>query len=263
MMKVSEETPYRLESVVWNHPGKALIVITRIVASGGKVSPAAPKVSDFFNASGVNPRLRNVRMEVRDGVQYWYWSYECGFNLSSPTDRQNADLRGEQWSMSVDLMEVPFAQHPDALEISNKHGGSIKGGEIVFSRYVGNKKNPWFGLSGFYFPTVNLEVQCIVSKKTSVSFKQVDEVGTNDAGLLSPNGKASGFSFISNSPSKGRKPWLLTGSTVRQMGEETLETKSWKWGGKVQWLDALYDPDWKGAAKGAAASATGAGIGAR
>ncbi|NBQ47243.1 MAG: hypothetical protein EBU33_02150, partial [Sphingobacteriia bacterium] len=156
-IQISGTSPYRLSSVNWNHPGKTTIVITKVdaVPSGNKEGEnrvSNPNVDEYFHVDGIQPQLRNIRMETQNGLRVCYWTYECGITdrLGSPTDRQDKNVQGEQWSMSVDLMEVPIIQHPNGLEICNAHGGIIKGGEIVFSRYVNGVKNPWYGTSGFY-----------------------------------------------------------------------------------------------------------------
>lgn len=241
---------YKLDSVTWTKPGKTVVVMSSIREGiVGAGFPAAPNIKDYIDIEGIALRLMSVSQKFEEGVMYCKWNYECGWdNISSPTDRNNdAAARGEQWSMSVDMTQVPLAQHPDASTIMKTYGGSIKGGELVFGRYFNNKKNPYYGVSSFYFPTVTLEVQCITRDPGGggLSFAQVDEVGRNDASLLSPKGLSSGFSFASNATATvGRKPWILTSHTVKQTGFERLEAKSWRWGGVTGWLDAIYDPDW-------------------
>jgi hypothetical protein len=250
---IGEKDLYTLSSVTWQKPGKITIKISCVrEGTVGAGMPGLPVVKDYFEIP-IALRFERSLQRFEGGVMYCEWEFEGGSgDLSSPTDRNPDKLqRGEQWGMSVDMMQVPLAAHPDASTIMKSYGGLIKGGEIVFGRYFNNKKNPYYGQSGFYFPTVTLEVQCIMPALSVVSFSQVDQVGRNDADLTSPNGKKSGFGFESVTAPTGRKPWILAAHTVRQVGNERQETKSWRWGGIPGWVDPIYDPDWKHDAKAA------------
>lgn len=242
-----------LERVSWQKPGIVRVEISQYMLGRDypKKVPSVPKVSDFIDLAG----LRFVASVVRcDGIEIKVtWAWASGWtNISSPTDRQSPDQRQEVWGMNVSMMQIPIAQHPNIMMIKEMYGGVIKDGSVEFSRYLNSgEENPFYGITSFYCPGIELSVEAVRPgfEGGVLSFSQIDSVGVSEWQPAAPSGVASGFAFVSPEAASNRKPWLLVEHSVRRTGADHVESKVWRYGGVLGWLDQLYDPNWSAKVK--------------
>ena len=261
-----------LESISWQKPGVVRVEVSQYMLSRDypKKNPAVPKVSDFIDLDKLV--LRFVASSVRrDGISMkWTWAWVGGWtNLYSPTDRQPEDQRQEVWSMNVSMMQIPISQHPNIMNIKEIYGGVIKDGSIEFPRYLNSgQENPYYGITSFYCPGIELSVEAVRPGfgAEGLSFPQIDSVGVSEWIPAAPSGVASGFAFVAPKAASNRKPWLLVEHSVRRTGAQHVESKTWRYGGVLGWLDQLYDLDWSYSKKSSGSSGGAlsvSGMGAR
>lgn len=208
-------------------------------------SPERPRVGAYFGArergegAGLDDFLY-VEHEISDmaGVAKRHtWLFRKGKALPSGGGGANGGGTSEYWSMNVSLMQVPITSHPNLKKILAAGGGVLRQGEVEWPRYVNGVKNTWYGISGFLVPGVSVTKETIKpggnGDADKLSFTEVDEVGYSESRL------AGGF-YAPGAGAK-RKPWVLESHTLKSAGNEFRETKVWRYGGVIGWLDMIYE----------------------
>ncbi len=136
--------------------------------------------------------------------------------------------------MDVALMQIPLTQHPSILEIKTRYKGLIKDGEIKFAPYMDDGSvNPLYNQTDFYSPTVTLSVENVIQSAYAPSAADLAGLGAVDT----PD--SGGFNFAV-SAAKGRSSWLLVEKSVSKKGNDRVERRTWRYGGRAGWLDPIY-----------------------
>jgi hypothetical protein len=201
-------------------------------------SPERPRVGNYY--SGPEDFLY-VEHEISDmaGVARKHtWLFRKGKALpwAVGAGGANGGANSEYWSMNVSLMQVPITSHPNLKKILDAGGGVLRQGEVEWPRYLNGVKNSWYGISGFLVPGVSVTKETIKSARgvaEKLSFTEVDDVGYSEGRL------AGGF-YAPGAGAK-RKPWVLESHTLSSAGNEFRETKVWRYGGVIGWLDMIYE----------------------
>ena len=235
-MAEQQQYPVRLESFRWSKPGVAEAVYVQMLPiAQSNASAKEQKLEGLgkglpFSMALVGKSMRNmgVYAEMR-------WTYRAGKPVErSPTDRSPTGKHQEQWTMDVGLMQIPLTQHPSIIELKTSYSGIIKDGEVKFAPYMADGKvNPLYNQTDFYSPTVTLSVEYAVQSAYKPSAGDLSGLGAADM----PD--SGGFNFA-GSAAKGRSPWLLVEKSVMKKGNDRVERKTWRYGGRAGWLDAIY-----------------------
>ncbi len=221
---------YKLESVSWRRPGVMDVTITALIKINSKI-PATPTSSGL---AGYYGELVERRIERVGGADKVTWLFRSGYRSSELGASSDGD---EFWSMEVSLMQEPITCHPNLDKILKAGQGVLKKGEIDWPRYIGDKKNSWYGVNSFLFPSIVVSCEKIKKKGGNFSFTDIDDVGFSKSSL------PGGFNY-GGSAGKNRKKWLLESHQLSRVGSDFRERKSWRWGGVLGWIDQLYDKGW-------------------
>jgi hypothetical protein len=225
---------YKIESVEWRRPGVMEVQVVALIECGATV-PKPPEASAYLK--GFTGKLIETRVERIATADRVTWKFRGGVPPSKIGASKYNDSTDHYWSMDVALMQIPITVHPKLDAILKAGSGFLNKGDVEWPRYVAGKKNKWYGISSYLFPTVVVTRDSVRESGGDISFTEIDGVGFSEGGIK------SGFNF-SESVGAGRKAWLLESHTMTKVGNELRERKTWRWGGVRGWADQLYDKDW-------------------
>lgn len=168
--------------------------------------------------------------EFTDGVGVRRWIYRAG--SGSPFVDGSGD--SNVWSADVSLMENPIHMHPKIDTIMDTYGGVFKGGSIQFPPYLSDGSvNPMYMVETYFAPTMTVSYEAINDASPSVS-------NIGDLGYIDTPGP-NAFSFCS-----GSSDWLLVGHEISRQGNQSVERKTWKYGGPGGWVEQIYRKNYWG-----------------
>jgi hypothetical protein len=227
---------YALKSINWRRPGDLDVVISAVGKKDESFSTPGPS----RHVPGFNGRLIQTERIERGNISERVWTFRAAKALpGGGGGGGGSDGSGIFWSMDVSLMQAPITSHPNLKKILAAGGGTIKNGEIDWPQYINGQKNPWYGTSDFLVPSVRVTKEFIDAGGDGgkLSMNSIDEVGYSEASL------ASGFTTAA-SFGAGRKAWLLESHSARSSGEGYQAARTWRYGGVLGWLDAVYKKDY-------------------
>jgi hypothetical protein len=230
-----------LDSVTWIKPGFLDVRIAQIIPYHLGSAGTAPDVEDFFLGSPAPLYLEGWDLSHQGGYWIKKWIFKTAAEIPrNPGDTSPERMHAEQWSMSGTVMQVPIENHPNLSAIVAAGGGVFSDGRLEFPRYLGARKNPWYGVSDYLFPSIVLSFEKI-SQAGGLDFDSLMFLGSTNY----PPSPDKQFSFLSQSALTGRKPWLLTDAGAILRGRKIVERWTWRWGGAAGWADPLYDQNWR------------------
>ncbi len=229
---------YALKSINWRRPGQIDVVISAV----GKKDESFAAPGPGQHVPGFGGRLiQTERIERGKNISERVWTFRWAKALPLPGGGGGGGGGGSDvfWSMDVSLMQAPITSHPNLKNILAAGGGTIKNGEIDWPQYIKGQKNPWYGTSDFLIPSVRVTKEFVDAGGSGgkLSMNSIDEVGYSEASLASGFTTAASFGV-------GRKAWLLESHSARSSGEGYQAARTWRYGGVLGWLDAVYQKDY-------------------
>ena len=212
----SATSPAYVKSFRWVKPGTAEAIIVQEACKVGEAMPALP-------ATPIAMVLDAFHEEFTDGVGMRRWIYRSGNSAAFVDSSGDANV----WSADVSLMERPIHMHPKIDAIMKKFGGVFKNGTIQFSPYqTDGSVNPMYMVETYFAPTMTVSYEAI--NHASPSVQSIGDLGYID--LPGPNA----FGFCTGND------WLLIGHEISRQGNESVERKTWKYGGPGGWVEQIY-----------------------
>jgi hypothetical protein len=215
-------SPAYVKSFRWVKPGIAEAVIVQEAVKVGEAMPTMPAtpipmIQDAFHE------------EFTDGIGVRRWIYRSGNSTPFVDDSGDSNV----WSADVSLMENPIHMHPKIDAIMKKYGGVFKNGTIQFPPYQADGSvNPMYMVETYFAPTMTVSYESINNASPSVS-------NIGDLGYIDTPGP-NAFSFCSQGD------WLLVGHEISRQGNESVERKTWKYGGPGGWVEQIYKKNYWG-----------------
>jgi hypothetical protein len=230
---------YALKSINWRRPGTIDVVISAV---GKKAEAFAEPAPMDYVPEFAGRLIQTERIETGKNISERVWTFRRVKPLPGVRDNGNNYIGGGSdvfWSVDVSLMQAPITSHPNLKKILAAGGGAIKNGEVDWPQYINGVKNSWYGTSDFLIPSVRVTKEFVDAGGDggTLSMNSIDEVGYSESVL------ASGFTTAA-SFGRERKAWLLESHTARSSGEGYQSARSWRYGGVLGWLDALYQKDY-------------------
>ena len=228
-MKFDGTSDYKVDKINWRRPGVIELSVSRKIGQKDAI-PAPPKKVPL-DSTGEDIAFFLIERRVEGSA---YKTVTCTYVAGKLLPSFGQDDDGTAWSMDVSLMQVPITCHPNLKAIMAAGGGVLKNGEVDWPRYVNNKKNTWYGTTSFLVPSIVVTKDEVDEKSStgSLSFPHVDDVGYSVANI--PGG------FGGDSAAAGRKAWVLESHSLRKIGKQRRETKVWRHGGVLGWVNQMY-----------------------
>lgn len=218
----SGPSPAYVKSFRWVKPGKAEAEVVQEAVKRGDPEPSMPNLP----IGGM--LLESFYEDFRDGIGTRRWIYKRGdssvFKSSSGGSGGDANV----WTADISLMQRPISMHPKLDSIMATFGGVLKNGTIQFPpRRPNGMINPMYMVESYFAPTMTVSYEGINNASPSVG--SIGGLGYIDT--PGPNA----FSFCA-----GEGEWLLIEHEIQRQGGESVERKTWKYGGPGGWVRQLY-----------------------